>query len=181
MNFLILSDEPRLCAEYHADVHLNSQLKEAVQVLSTVYGGPYKPTHQNHPCTKWVAASPVNAAWALTLARELHAEWLHRFGKPHGSGLLLPEVSRRMAISRVLTTSRTPFAQVMPEQYRVDGDAVTAYRAYYNAEKQGFWVRRAGQPPRWRAAKWTRRPEPAWFIRQPTPTAPTVLPSDSAS
>ena len=28
MNFLILSDEPRLCAEYHADVHLNSQLKE---------------------------------------------------------------------------------------------------------------------------------------------------------
>lgn len=69
----------------------------------------------------------------------------------------------------------TPFAQVMPEQYRVDGDAVAAYRAYYNAEKQGFWVRRSGQPPRWRAAKWTRRPEPAWFIRQP---APTALPSD---
>lgn len=78
MNLFILSDEPRLCAEYHSDVHLNSQLKEAVQVLSTVYGGPYKPTHQNHPCTKWVAASPVNAAWALTLAYALHAEWLHR-------------------------------------------------------------------------------------------------------
>lgn len=181
MNFLILSDEPRLCAEYHSDVHLNSQLKEAVQVLSTVYGGPYKPTHPHHPCTKWAAASPANAAWAYMLACNLHAEWAYRFDKPHGSGLLLPEVFRRMigahhlfplAIGRWQKRLGTPFAQVMPEQYRVDGDAVAAYRAYYNAEKQGFWVRRAGQPPQWRAAKWTRRPEPAWFIRQPAPTAP---------
>jgi hypothetical protein len=51
----------------------------------------------------------------------------------------------------------------MPEQYR-DRDAVKAYRAYYNAEKQGFW-----HSGKWRAAKWTNRPEPPWFIRQPAP------------
>lgn len=98
MNFLILSDDPQLCAEYHSDVHLNSQLKEAVQVLSTVYGGPYKPTHPHHPCTKWVAASPENSSWALSLACALSLEWVRRFGKPHRSGLLLPEVSDRMVV-----------------------------------------------------------------------------------
>lgn len=165
MNLFILSDEPRLCAEYHSDVHLNSQLKEAVQVLSTVYGGPYKPTHLNHPCTKWVAASPANASWVLTLAYALHAEWLHRFGRPHGSGLKLENIRTRMAVSahsRVVLHS--PFAQAMPEQYRDPSDAVKAYRAYYNAEKQGFW-----HSGKWRPAKWTNHPEPPWFIRQPAP------------
>jgi len=38
------------------------------------------------------------------------------------------------------------------------------HRAYYNAEKQGFW-----HSGKWRAAKWTNRPEPPWFIRQPAP------------
>jgi len=37
----------------------------------------------------------------------------------------------------------------MPEQYKVPGDAVTAYRQFYLAEKMGF-------------AKWTRRNLPYW-------------------
>jgi hypothetical protein len=89
---------------------------------------------------------------------------MHRFGKPHGSGMKLTIIQARMAAQaprRFVT--RSPFAQAMPEQYR-DRDAVKAYRAYYNAEKQGFW-----HSGKWRAAKWTNRPEPPWFIRQPAP------------
>lgn len=164
MNIFILDEAQHLCARYHADVHLNSQLKEAVQILSTVYGGPYKPTHAQHPCVRWAAESHANAIWLYTLACELHTEWMHRFGKPHGSGMKLTNIQARMAAQaprRFVT--RSPFAQAMPEQYR-DRDAVKAYRAYYNAEKQGFW-----HSGKWRAAKWTNRPEPPWFIRQPAP------------
>lgn len=57
MNIFILDEAQHLCARYHSDVHLNSQLKEAVQILSTVYGGPYKPTHTQHPCVRWAAES----------------------------------------------------------------------------------------------------------------------------
>jgi hypothetical protein len=45
----------------------------------------------------------------------------------------------------------TEFAQAMPEQYKVPGDAVAAYQAYYIGEK-------------WEFAQWTRRPAPEWYL-----------------
>jgi hypothetical protein len=44
----------------------------------------------------------------------------------------------------------TEFAQAMPECYKVPGDAVAAYRRFYQTEKSVF-------------ATWTRRPKPAWW------------------
>lgn len=44
----------------------------------------------------------------------------------------------------------TPFAQAMPEEYRVPGDAVAAYRAFYIGAKSHF-------------AAWKKRPAPDWF------------------
>ena len=38
----------------------------------------------------------------------------------------------------------------MPEQYKVEGDPVAAYRRFYIGEKLDF-------------ARWTRRPRPAWL------------------
>jgi hypothetical protein len=43
----------------------------------------------------------------------------------------------------------TEFAQAMPDEYKVPGDAVLAYRQFYLGEKMGF-------------AKWTRRDLPYW-------------------
>jgi hypothetical protein len=45
----------------------------------------------------------------------------------------------------------TPFAQAMPDKYKVTGDAVRAYRAYYVGEKSKF-------------AKWSCNPCPFWYI-----------------
>lgn len=118
MNIFILDGAQHLCAQYHSDVHLNSQLKEAVQILSTVYGGPYKPTHTQHPCVRWAAESHANAIWLYTLACELHTEWIHRFGKPHGSGLKLTNIKARMAAQaprRFVT--RSPFAPSHPGSF----------------------------------------------------------------
>jgi len=44
----------------------------------------------------------------------------------------------------------TEFPQAMPEQYRVPGDPVQAYRNYYVGEKLPF-------------ARWTRRRKPFWI------------------
>ena len=44
----------------------------------------------------------------------------------------------------------TEFAQAMPEKYKVPGNAVKAYRAFYLGEKMRF-------------ARWTRRRLPRWI------------------
>jgi hypothetical protein len=50
----------------------------------------------------------------------------------------------------ILDRGLTEFAQAMPEEYRVTGDAVSAYRAFYVGEKAHFMT-------------WTRRRMPSWF------------------
>ena len=37
----------------------------------------------------------------------------------------------------------------MPDQYRVEGDAVTAYRNYYAGEKRRFAVWKTARVPQW--------------------------------
>ena len=59
---------------------------------------------------------------------------------------------REIADCRYESAGLTEFAQAMPEQYKVPGDAVAAYRAFYLGEKASF-------------AAWTLRPEPAWWVR----------------
>ena len=44
----------------------------------------------------------------------------------------------------------TPFAQAMPEKYKVTGNAIKAYRQFYKGEKSHF-------------ARWTKRATPIWF------------------
>lgn len=65
-----------------------------------------------------------------------------------------------------------PFALAMPEKYIPAGrecrgfDAViAAYRAYYRAEKRGYWrqPRDPAKPSVWVPAKWTKRDPPEWF------------------
>jgi hypothetical protein len=61
-------------------------------------------------------------------------------------------VLKQLEEMRYADRGMTPFAQAMPEQYRVSDDPVRAYRAYYIGEKLKF-------------AKWRRRRPPHWVIR----------------
>jgi hypothetical protein len=119
---------------------------ESAQLLSTVLGGPYKPTHKNHPCTKWVATSRQNAAWLYDLMYCLNKEYKWRFNKIndhisyHKCDYLIT------ALDQLPDIGQTPFVQVMPDEYKSD-DAVTAYRAYYKTKTFAEW--RKGQPEWW--------------------------------
>lgn len=145
MNIFVLDYDPVLAAKYHCDKHMKMIL-ESAQMLSTVLGGPYRPTHKNHPCTKWVAESRSNAKWLWYMADALNCEYMDRFN--HERNHKSWDVMECMwdAIEQLPDEVLTPFAQAMPDEYR-DSDAVTAYRAYYRSKPFAEW--RYGAPKWW--------------------------------
>lgn len=127
---------------------------ESVQILCTVLNNmglktPYKSTHSNHPCVLWVADSYDNFLWLKDLALLLNEEYLYRFDKQQSHRSI--EVLRSISDYRYARHGLTPFAQAMPDEYKVPGDAVSAYRRFYIGEKKHF-------------ARWTQRELPEWFV-----------------
>ena len=107
---------------------------------------PYLPTMHNHPCTIWARTSMDNHEWLHCYAVALNDEYGYRYGKSHKSVhdviLKLPEP---VSIPR---RGLTPFAQAMPDPYKVEGDAVAAYRKYYLMDKGNFAVWKL-ETPQW--------------------------------
>jgi hypothetical protein len=154
LNIFLLDYDIERCAEYHCDQHVVKMILESVQMLCTALNKmglktPYKSTHTNHPCVLWVGDSFDNFLWLKDLILQLNDEYLYRFDKQknHRSIDVLQSISGYRYAYRGLT----PFAQAMPTEYKVPGDAVAAYRRFYIAEKQSF-------------ARWTRREKPEWFV-----------------
>ncbi|MBD3278839.1 MAG: hypothetical protein GF388_11115 [Candidatus Aegiribacteria sp.] len=153
MNIFVLDRDIAKCAMYHSDRHVVKMVLESAQMLCTVLhengmNAPYKPTHRNHPCTLWTGRSLSNWLWLRNLALALNDEFMYRYEKEleHASATVVRGLPHPPLEDRGLTV----FAQAMPEQYRIPGDAVAAYRRFYVAEKAHFAV-------------WTRREVPEWF------------------
>lgn len=165
MNIFVLDLDPRRCARYHCDFHVDKMITETAQILSTVLGGPYKPTHVNHPCVRWAEGGIDNVAWLLALGEALGDEFKYRRGKPHASALVIDEVERRFSPRLRNVQPPSHFALAMPEPLRESAltaspeKAVECYRAYYNHRKQGFW-----RQDTWVPATWGKREVPEWFV-----------------
>ena len=152
MNIFILDEDIQTCARYHCDQHVTKMILESVQLLCTAlnkksFKTPYKSTHMKHPCVLWVEASFDNFLWLRELALELNREYRFRFSKEqdHRSISVLDEIEDL----RFESNGLTPFAQAMPDEYKIPGDAVSAYRQFYRGEKMSF-------------ARWSRREVPYW-------------------
>lgn len=137
---------------------------------------PYAHTHRNHPCTVWTRATRANFDNAIELAQALAAEYQYRKGKPHGSEAALDWVVRHRAEAQVPDGPLQPFALAMPEDIAAAANShlrfapwqvvyIDAYRAYYRAEKRGYWrkSRDPAKPSTWVPAQWTKRDPPEWF------------------
>lgn len=155
MNIFVLDQDIERCARWHCDAHVSKMILESVQILCTAlnkkgFDAPYRSTHVKHPCVLWVEASYDNFLWLARLARALNHEYRFRYrrDRDHASIAVLERIESMHFESNGLTE----FAQAMPDKYKVPGDAVTAYRAFYLGEKAAF-------------ARWTRRAPPAWWIR----------------
>jgi hypothetical protein len=160
VNIFVLDTDIETCARYHCDQHVVKMILESVQLLCTALNKkgvqtPYKSTHVNHPCVLWVEQSWQNFRWLGELTRALNAEYRYRFDKAtdHKSIAVLAAISQQQYEDRGLTE----FAQAMPDEYKVDGNPVLAYRQFYLGEKMHF-------------ARWTRRRVPHW-VRDAQATA----------
>lgn len=142
MNIFYLDENPFWAASYQCDKHVVKMILESAQMLSTVRGGPYKPTHAKHPCTLWVQDGAENYRWLWRHAVGLCGEYRNRYRKVHACEKVILDLFQPPAnlISRF-----TPPAQAMPEKYK-DPDPVKAYRQYYLGEKMGFASWKHGAP-----------------------------------
>jgi len=123
---------------------------ETAQILSTITGGPYKPTHANHPCTRWAAASRGNAEWLWMHGDALCGEYERRFGKVHGCASVISIIGAR-GLSMLPDRDGTPAVFCGPDT--TPGDTVEArYRALL-AAKYAAWGS---------MARWTNAVRPEW-------------------
>ena len=153
MNIFVLDRSPTKAAQLMCDKHVVKMILESAQMLCSPFPqgkAPYKRTHFNHPCAKWVRGSRNNYEWLLTHAYALMDEYFHRYGKIHKClEVIMWCDDHYHQLDLPLDTCLTNFAQAMPDDYK-NKDAVVAYQAYYRNEKKGF-------------AKWTNRVTPSFM------------------
>ena len=112
---------------------------------------PYSFTHYNHPCTQWSAQNAGNYNWLDSLMRSLLDEYTLRYNKRHKSEDVWLWLHDNIPKNIDKSTKMTEHVQCMPDECKVPGDAVSAYRNYYSEHKRRF-------------AKWEPRSKtPTWF------------------
>jgi predicted DCC family thiol-disulfide oxidoreductase YuxK len=105
--------------------------------------------HINHPSAVWVRANIDHYRWLYDLMYHLIGEYKYRYeGKYHKcEKLLMPLLDAPHNIP-IVDWQDPP--QAMPDDVKVVGNAVQAYRNYYSVHKRRF-------------ATWKVREEPEWW------------------
>lgn len=157
MNIFVLDRNPEKAARMQCDKHVVKMILETAQMLSTAVvltgGTPknaYRPTHKNHPCTKWARETKQNFRWLKNHGLALCDEYTKRYGKVHKSEKIIRDLSEVSIPEGPLTD----FALAMPVEIKEDiknkKDPVLCYRDYYRKEKREI-------------AKWNYSEKPDWF------------------
>ncbi len=156
MNIFVLDEDPKLCAQMHCDKHVVKMILEHAQMMCTAHHVtdivkhdiPYKPTHMNHPCNKWLRDSVENYEWLYDLTHYLNEEYKYRFN--HDKNHKSFDVIKSLPFPHLPDVNRTRFARAMPDECKISNDVVASYRNYYNTNKQHIF-------------KWTNREVPTWM------------------
>lgn len=128
------------------------ELLDAENTPRTLKGNPRKYSYWNHPSSVWVRETRGNMDWLVLHAIEICKEKKRRY--PDAPMPFVYEFLRwaqdnanRSEVPPGLFT--TP-PQCMPEERKIKGDTVKAYRDYYRKDKA-------------KIVQWGRSPQPAWF------------------
>lgn len=166
MNIFVVNENAALAARDLCDRHVIKMILESCQLLCSVFPPeifkdiPYKRTHYNHPCAIWTRTSEANFKWLSLHTMNLIQEYQRRYEKEHKCQEVLEWVwKNETALSlfhhlpdhffKWKEDKLTPFAQCMPEQYKIPNNAVQAYRNYYKGEKAKFAKWKLGNIPDW--------------------------------
>lgn len=144
MNIFVLDENPKMCAIYHCDKHVVKMILESAQMICTThhlcynknlyYKIPYKQTHINHPCSKWVRESLANYFWLFALTKELNNEYKYRYNKnvDHKSWTEIKD----LPLPNIKNIGLTCWARAMPDECKIDHDVIKSYHTYYKTNKQ---------------------------------------------
>lgn len=177
MNIFYLSSDPGECARQHCDKHVVKMIVEYAQLMSTAHrlldgvatkgktantgrsvvrwvlpddreDHVYLAGHVNHPSAVWTRESAENYKWLYSLWLELMDEYTFRYGKQHACTKLIGHLAN--VPNNIRHTGLTVVPQCMPDEYKVAGDTIAAYKNFYCGSKSRF-------------AKWTKRDAPNWY------------------
>jgi hypothetical protein len=146
MNIFVLDSDPEIAAQNLCDKHVVKMALETAQILSTINDGPYKPTHQKHPCVLWAREMRANYDWLVRHGIGICNEYTYRYQKQHKSEEVIYALQEPLVD---IEEGVSPFVLCMPDDCKI-GDAVSSYREYYRKYKAPI-------------AKWTTRNAPSWF------------------
>ena len=164
MNIFAVNNDPCLAARDLPDKLVCKMPTESLQLLTPWAFNAHnvyiqKPDGTNygtkgfahHPCAKWLYESPANVSWLIAHGLAMCAEYSRRYNdKNHGAQLGILKV-RKLFVHQypgVSLNDHTEFVQAMPEEFKVPGDSVTAYRNYINGYK-GYAEWRYSEKPSW--------------------------------
>jgi hypothetical protein len=163
VNIFAVNDDPRLAACDLPDKLVVKMPTESLQLLTPWAFNAHehfivKPDGTNygtkgfahHPCAKWLYEHPSNVAWLITHGLSMCAEYTRRYNKTHGAQLGILQV-RKLFIYKhpgVHPEDHTEFVQAMPDEFKIMGDPITAYRNYINGYK-GYAEWRYSEKPEW--------------------------------
>ncbi|NBP01797.1 MAG: hypothetical protein EBU90_16995 [Proteobacteria bacterium] len=183
MNIFYLHNDPKICAQYHADKHVVKMILETSQLLSTAHrildgvetvGKTktgrnakrwklpddreeilYSATHINHPSAVWVRQSQANYVWLQNLLVELCLEYTHRYGRVHKVQSSGLSGALHMIPNNIDKVAVfTEPTPAMPDDVKISGDSIASYRNYYVKNKTHL--------ASWKG-KVNSRPIPKWF------------------
>ena len=141
MNIFVLDSNPEVAARMLKWGHVSKMILESAQMLSNVLPpeiAPYKCTHYNHPCSKWVRESYGNFQWLVKHANVLCSIYTNRQHRTHKSQNVIAYINKVVSSNPGMYFKKyeqTPFATAMPQEYIAEGDPVASYRKYYVVEK----------------------------------------------
>lgn len=150
MNIFILDTDLKKNAQHYCDKHIVKMILESAQLLCTVAQikgeqAPYKPTHINHPCTKWLLESGANWDLLVDIAKELNEEYKFRFNhiNNHKSFDVIMSLTKP---KYNISTFTGMFNSITDEVRRTNIiDTIKYYRKYYKSKMNNInmkWTKR---------------------------------------
>lgn len=156
MNIFLLDTDLEKCAQYHCDKHVVKMPLEYAQLLSTTMWhkgleGPYKLTHENHPCAIWCRAYKGNYQKLWDLAICVGKEYTHRYGKVHKSIQLLLDgtIPRNIESWTEVIPTVSPLPNCTTYETDPRYNLVDLYRLYYMTDKSHLLTYKNREEPKW--------------------------------
>ena len=169
INIFVTDPDPHVCARNLDDSRVIKQMLESVQMLCTVadadgHSVPYKPTHINHPCVRWLRNHKGNFYWLVAHAYALSSEYTERFDRIHASDPVLFDLMKIYGYEKhnVLGFQNSARNKEHGLDYTHIKDVFTAYRLYLDA-RWNKAIRDHALNPRKRLPRWTGKMPPSWY------------------